>query len=361
MMPLPGHVVMAKGRVWSRPGSYVGNGAFTLKRWNPNDHVLVEKNPRYYDAAKVALEKVYYYPTDDYGAALQRFRAGELDTQDKLPSQQIDWIKANIPQAINPMPQFILDFVSLNVTRKPWDDVRVRNALNLAINRDVIAGRIWRSGEVPAYSLVPPGMPNYPGDNALAFKTLPYAKRIEQARALMHSAGFGPDRRVRTTYTIRATAPGTYRAGAAAIQQMLAQIYIDASILPSDFPIFITQTQAHDFDLAQCGWVADFSDASTFLDLLQTGGGNNWGNYSNPAFDAMLKNAQNDLDLASRGRKLRAAETIALNDHALAPLFFWADPNLCWPYVKGYAANPLDLHPSRWVTIDQAARIKQFA
>ena len=98
MLPLPRHVVTAKGKSWTRPGNYVGNGPFILKEWVPNDHVLVVKNPNFYDAANVAMEKVYFYPTDDYGAALQRFRAGELDIQGKLPAQQIDWIKAHIPR-----------------------------------------------------------------------------------------------------------------------------------------------------------------------------------------------------------------------------------------------------------------------
>jgi oligopeptide transport system substrate-binding protein len=360
MMPLPRHVVAAKGKDWSKPGNHVGNGPFTLKQWIPNDHVEVVKNPRYREADQVTLKRVLYFPTDDYGAALQRFRAGELDCQDKLPAQQIDWIKANIPAAVDPVPQFILDFICVNHTRKPFNDVRVRTALSLAINREVIAGRIWRTGEVPAYAVVPPGMAHYPGGTGLYFKSEPYAARIEQARALMREAGFSENKPLRTNYVIRSTAPGTYRAGAAAIQQMLAQVYIDVTILPADFPIFIATTQNHDFDVAQCGWVADFDDASSFLDLFQTGGGNNWGVYSNPAFDAMLKAAQNDPDPVSRGRKLAAAEAIVLKDQAVMPLFFWVNPNLCWPYVKGYHANPLDLHPSRWVTIDQPARIKQF-
>ena len=108
---------------------------------------------------------------------------------------------------------------------------------------------------------------------------------------------------------IRSTAPGPYRATAAATQQMLALIFIDIAILPTDFQVWIAQTNAHDFDMTEGGWNADFNDAATFLELLQTGGGNNWGLYSNPAFDRALGEAQNDNDLISRGRKLAAAET----------------------------------------------------
>ena len=360
MLPLPRHVVDAKGRKWAQAGSYVGNGPFVLKSWVPNDHVLVEKNPRFYDAAHVTLERVYFFPTDDYGAALQRFRAGEIDVQTKFPAQQFGWIKANIPQTIDLTPLLVTEIITVNHRRKPFDDPHVREAINLALNRDAITQRIVRVGDVPAYAFVPPTTANYPGGPSLGFQTLSNEQRMEKARALMRNAGFGENNRARSTYMIRATTPGYQRAVAAAIQQMLAQIYLDIAITPNDMRVFYPAIQVHDFDMAQAGWSADFNDASTFLDLFRTGGGNNWGQYSNPAFDAALDAAQQDIDLQSRGRKLAAAEAIALKDHAAMPLWFWINPNMVWPYVQGWKGNALDFHRSRWVTIDQAARIKQF-
>ena len=358
--PLPRHIVEAKGRDWARPGNHVGNGAFTLKEWVPNGHVQLVKNPRFYDADNVALERVFFYPTDDYDAALQRMRAGELDIQVRLPVQQIDWIKANMPQTRDPVALLSVEYLEVNHTRKPFDDIRVREAINLALNREAISGRIRRVGDIPAYNLVPPDTANFPGGNGFNFRPLPYTQRIERARALMRSAGFDEHNRMDTTYMIRSTAPGTQRAVAAAIQQMLAQIHINASILPIDFQVFLAETHAHNFDIAESAWNADFNDAATFLELLLTGGGNNDGLYSNPAFDTMMTAAQNDTDLVNRGRKLAAAEAIILKDHAIMPMFFWADENLVWPYVKDWKANAMDKHRSRWVSIDQQARLKQF-
>jgi len=259
------------------------------------------------------------------------------------------------------VPMLAVEYVMVNHTRKPFDDVRVREAINLSLNREAITGRILRAGHLPAYAVVPPGIANYPHSASLAFHTMPYPQRLERAKSLMRAAGYDENRRLKTSYMIRATVPGIYRAIAAAIQQMMAQIFVDISIMPNDMQVFYPAIQAHDFDIAQSGWVADFNDASTFLDLYRTGGGNNWGEYSNPAFDAMMDTAQADLNLESRGRKLAAAETIMLNDYAAAPLFYWVNLNLTWPYVKGFKANALDFHRSRWVTIDQAAREKQFA
>ena len=141
-----------------------------------------------------------------------------------------------------------------------------------------------------------------------------------------------------------------------ALQQMFALVYIDASIIPTDAQVFYKQIQEHDFEMAQPGWQADFNDASNFLDLFRTGGGNNWPAYSNPAFDRMLQSAQDDIDLVSRGKKLAAAEAIVLKDQAAMPIFFWVSGNLVRPYVKGWDANPLDKHRARWISIDEKAR-----
>jgi oligopeptide transport system substrate-binding protein len=356
MLPLPRHVVEAKGKEWARPGSYVSNGPFVLTEWVPNGHVMAVKNPRFYDAANVALEKIVYFPTDDYGAALQRLRAGELDTQDRLPGEQIDWIRSNMPELLDPVPQLILDFVSVNLTRKPFDDVRVRTAMNLAINREAITRRVTHVGYVPAYNLVPPNTANFPGGNEFYFRHMPYGQRITEGQRLMREAGFGPNKRVQTTYMIRATTAGTYRSVAAALQQMFALVYVDVSIIPNDMAIFYDSLEVQNYDTSQPGWSADFNDASNFLDIFRTDSGNNWGKYSNPAYDAMLDSAQHEIDLAGRGRKLAEAEAILLKDQAFMPLFFWVSGNLVRPYVKGWAGNNLDQHRSRWISFDKEAR-----
>jgi oligopeptide transport system substrate-binding protein len=159
---------------------------------------------------------------------------------------------------------------------------------------------------------------------------------------------------------IRSTAAGSYRAVAAAIQQMLALIYIDVAIIPNDFSIFITETQQHNFDMCESAWGADFNDAETFLTIFQTGGGNNDGQYSNPAFDALLAAEQKEKDLVARGQILAEAEAFLLKDHAIMPLYFFADPDMVRPYVKGWVANSVNYHLSRWISIDQKARAALF-
>ena len=361
LYPLPRHVITAKGNSWAQPGNYVSNGPFTLAEWVPNDQITLVKNPRFYDAANVAQERVIFYPTDDYAAALKRFRAGELDAQSRLASQQIDWIRANIPETIDPVSQLSLEMIVVNHRRKPFADIRVRTALNLAVNREAICNKIRRVGDTPAYSLVPPGVANFPGGNAMDFKSMPAAARIEKGQELMRQAGFGPGNRLKTNFMTRSTAAGAGRAVAAAIQQMFSLVYVDISIVANDFPIFIGAQNIHNFDISQPAWGADFDDAETFLNLFRTGGGDNWGQYSNPAFDALMAQEQQDVSLEARGGKLAAAEAILLKDYALIPLFFWVNPDMVRPYVKGWVTNRMNYHRSRWVSIDAAEQQATFA
>jgi len=122
----------------------------------------------------VKLETVIYYPTDDYAAALKQFRAAEIDIQLRLDSQQIDWIRANMPETIDPIPQLTVEYVLVNHKRPPFNDVRVRAAINNVLNREVIANKIRRVGDPPAYNIVPPGTANFPGGNSLDFSSIPY-------------------------------------------------------------------------------------------------------------------------------------------------------------------------------------------
>ena len=327
---------------------------------SPNDHVAAVKNPRFFDADNVKLKKIIWYPVDDYSAGLKRLRAGELDATDRLENNEFGWIKKHMPQLIDPVPQLIIDMIQVNLTKKPFDDIRVRRAINLAINREAITGKIVPVGYVPAYNLVPPGTANFPGGNVFDFKSLSYPQRYAQAQALMRAAGFGPDNRLKATYLIRSTAPGYQRSVSAALQQMFALIYLDISIVPSDGQVFYKQIQEHDFELSQPGWQADFDDASNFLDIFRTNSGNNWGAYSNPAFDRALDAASEETSLEARGQKLAAAEAILLKDEAFMPLFFWVNGNLVRPYVKGFKANAMDAHRSRWISIDEQARAALF-
>lgn len=355
MYPLPKHVVLAKGDAWTKPGNYVGNGPYTLTEWDSNDHITVVKNPKFYDAGNVHIDRVIYYPTSDYPAALKRLRAGELDIQDRMPSEQINWLRANMPELLHLNPILETELLVTSMTTKPFDEPAVREALSLAINRETIVNKINRVGEPPAYNMVPPGTANYPGGAFLDFKATPFPARLKRAQMLMQQAGYGPDNLLRTSLMIRSAAPSARRTPVA-IQQMWKQIYVDAQILQLDAAIFYDRIQTGDFEIANPGWLGDYDDATTFLDMLRKDNANNWGHYNNSAYDSLLDQANNELDLEKRGDLLVQAESIALKDNAWIPLYFSISGALVRPYVKGWEDNLLDFHRTRWISIDEKAR-----
>ena len=353
--PVPRHVVEAKGDAWARAGNYVGNGAYTLVEWIPNDHITLEKNPRFYDAANVKVDRIEFYPTMDYTAALRRLRAGELDTQSRLPPREIDYLRANMADLLRLTPQLTTEFLAVNQTKKPFDDKRVREALTLAIDREALTQKIRKMDEPPAYSFVPPAIANYPGVAGFPFKPMPLADRVKRAQELMRQAGYGPNNRLKATYDIRSSAPDALR-DPAAIQAMWREIYVDADLRQNDTAVFYAKVQQGDFEIGQAAWGADFNDSTNFLDLLRTGNANNYGRYKNPKFDALLDQANQEVDITKRGQLLAQAEQLALDDYALIPTLFWVTGGLVRPYVKNWEANPTDTHRTRWVTIDEQAR-----
>jgi oligopeptide transport system substrate-binding protein len=300
---------------------------------------------------------VLFYPTSDSNAALKRFRAGEFDAQDGIPMDQLDWLKQNLPQALE-MSQYLgVTYLVVNQSKKPFDDVRVREALNLAYDRETVTEKVIRFGEPPAYSFVPPGIANYPGGNSFAFKSMAYPDRIKRAQDLMRQAGFGPDKRLRATYSIFNTNDAKRVASVA--QQMWKQIYVDIELLQSEVAVNYKKLETGDYEIGGAGWIADYNDAYNFLYLLMSNnGGFNYGRYHNAKFDELMAQSNMEPDVVKRGAIMAEAEAIALKDFAWIPTRFPVTSNLVRPYVKGWVPNNRDFHRMRFASIDEDARTK---
>jgi oligopeptide transport system substrate-binding protein len=349
--PIPRHTYLMYGDAWARPQNYVSNGPYLVKDWIPNDHVTLVKNPRFYDARNVRIDTVNYYAITDSEAALREFRAGELDSQNPFPNDEIDWMRTNIPGALKIVPYLGTAYVVMNLQREPFQDIRLREAINLAFDREALTGKVRRIGETPAYHIVPPGIANYPGGAALDFQAMPFAARLAKAQALMRQMGYGLNHRLRLGFTT-STNPDSRRAGAA-IQGMLTKIYIDLILDSVESGTFLVKMQQHDFDLGFPSWIADFNDPSNYLDLLRSGAGENYGAYSNPKFDALLDEAQQQINLKTRGRIMEQAEQMALDDYVWVPAYFMVTRDVVQPYVKGWIPNAKDFNRTRWLSIDK--------
>ncbi|HJT44201.1 MAG TPA: peptide ABC transporter substrate-binding protein [Rhizomicrobium sp.] len=341
-LPLPPNPVFA-------PGRYVSNGPYLLKSWQPNDHITLTKNPAFYDAASVKIDRVTYYPTADAQAALRQLRARQLDMQTPLPSAQVPWLRANMPKSLHIAPPLALAYVPMNLRDPVLADARVRRALNLVYDREAVAQKVMKLGEPPAYSYVPPTLESYRSGPQQDFKALPYPARLTEAKKLMQEAGFGPFNKLTLTYATTG-APDSKRL-AAVFQAMARQIHIKLDIVTSDFPLLLRAMRQGQYQLGYAVWLADYGDATTFLDLLRSDNPRNYAGYKNAKFDAAMTAADREPDPARRRRVLQTAENIALADMPWLPIRFLSQTEAVGPRVGGYVPNSRLFHASRWLWV----------
>lgn len=348
---VPPHVVEKFGDDWTRAENIVTNGPYVLKEWLPNDHIHLTKSPHFYDKDKISIEDVLFYPTQDSSAALKRFRAGEFDVvTDSIPPQQIDWLRANLPKETHLSPYILAQYVQFNFNRKPFDDHRVRRALSMAIDRDIMVEKITRAGEAPAYALVPPGMPDYPGKAQLAYKTMTHQARLTKAKALLKEAGFGPDNPLQFDYNVQNTTEA--KIVSVALQEMWRQAGTQVRLVPSESQIHYNLLRRRDFSVAWAGWIADYRDAKNYLFLFESSTKDlNYGDYNNPAFDALVNQSDHERDEKKRVVLLQKAEQFLLDDDAIAPVYFGIARNLVSTEVQGWNDNNVNIHRSRYVTL----------
>jgi oligopeptide transport system substrate-binding protein len=352
MAPVPKHVVEKYGDDWVKPAHIVVNGPYTLAEWIPNSYIKLVKNQQFYDAKDVQIDEVYYYPISDQATELKRYQTGELDITSSIPARQLPWAKKTFGDQVHVHPIMAVGYEQINTQRPPFNDVRVRRALSMAIDRSIICYKILNAGQTPAYSLVPPDMANYPDGPQLSFKDESFKDRQNEARKLLAEAGFGPNHPLHFTYRYMDSLDG--RRVAVAMQDMWKQVGVNVELLNSEPKVHYDALRTQNFEVAAAGWVADYDDPQNFLYLLETStGAMNYARYSNPEFDKLMKEAAVTLDLTARAKILAQAEEIILKDSPIIPLDFGASRNLVAPYVKGWVDNLGDWHRTRFLSIEK--------
>jgi oligopeptide transport system substrate-binding protein len=348
--PIPKHKVEELGDDWVKPGNIVGNGAYTVVEWVPNSQVRMAKNENFWDAENVAIDEVVYYPTEERNTGTKQFRAGEVDVQYDFASEQIDFLKENLPEATHISPGLAAYYYIFNTKRPPFDDIRVRKALAMAVERDAITEKILRTGEMPAYNLVPPDTGTYGEPPQVDWADVPYQERVEQAKALLAEAGFGPDNPLK--FTLRYNTSENHKKIAIAIAAMWKQLGVQAELFNTEVKVHYNDLQSHDFQVARAGWVADYNDPENFLTLLRTSTGPmNYGQYSNEEYDRLMAESDAATDSKARNELMREAETLMLADLPLIPIYHYVDKNLVSPKVQGWVDNPSNKHRTRWLSL----------
>jgi oligopeptide transport system substrate-binding protein len=348
----PRHVIEGHGQRWARPGTMVSNGAFVLDEWIPQVHVRLVRNPEFHSAGEVRLEVMYHMPSEDLSTGLKRYRAGEIDILGVIPPGRLQWVRENLPADLHLTSILGLDYYVFNVSKPPFDDQRVRLALSMALNREVITQKITRAGEAPAYGLVPPGVFNYPNPARAKFADMPHNERVKQARALLAEAGFGASNPL--AFTLRYNTNEQHKRVAVAASAMWKQLGVRVSLLNNEMKVLVADIRAGDFEMARASWFAEVRDAMTYLDLLHsTSGPINQSGYNSSSFDSLVNQARASADLEARAKLMRQAEQMAVDAQPIMPLNFYMARNLVKPRVKGWVDNNRGIHLGRYFYVEK--------
>lgn len=350
--PAPKHVVERYGDGWVRPGRYVSNGPFRLTGWRLGDHITVEKNPHFWDAKNVCLDRVNYYPTPDVVTAERRVARGELDLNTRFQSNRYERLQKTLPGMAHTGVSLATAYLAFNThDAGPFRDIRVRRALSMTIDREFITGKLLRAGQLPAYAFVPDITAGYVKNGPkLRWASLSFAARQAEAKRLLAEAGYTAARPLKLTITTPNNTDTLLLMEA--VQADWRAIGVDVRIAQNEAGVAFSAYRNRDFEVGSMSWYGDFNDPVTFLGLFKSDtGAQNYGDYKNPAYDALLAAADQEPDAGKRAQVLARAEQLILDDEAIAPIFFVVNRNLVSRRVTGWTDNAPNFHRARWMCL----------
>ena len=338
---------------FTKPGNMVSNGAYTLAEWVPNAHIKAVKNENFHAADHVQIDTVYFYPTEDRSAALRRFEAGELHSNNDAPAEQMDYMRETLGERLRIAPYLGTYYYAVNTSKAPFDDPKVRQALSMVIDREFLATEIWGDSMVAGYSFVPPGIDNY-GTPAIAdYKDLPMLDREDNAIALLKEAGFGEGNTLNVE--IRFNTSENHQKTATAIADMWKPLGVEVSLLNTDTKTHYAHLRDRgDYDMARAGWIGDYSDPQNFLFMVESDNlGFNYARYENPEYDALMDKAAATTNLEERAKVLYEAEAIFMRDLPFIPLMYYGSMSMVSDKLSGWEDNLRNIHPTRFMSISE--------
>ena len=324
-----------RGTRWTFEGNIVGNGAFQLKEWKINRRITVERNPHYWNAENVRLNQVVFYPTENVTTEERMFRAGQLHYSG-IPSDKIQVYSQSDDPSLRIQPYLGVYFYRLNVDKPQLSDKRVRRALGMTINRDQLVSQITKGGQIPAYTITPPGTMGYYPESDLTFDP-------EAAKKLLAEAGYPNGEGFPTTEILYNTSEG-HRKIAVALQQMWKKhLNIDVVLLNQEWKVYLDTVSNHHYEIARAGWIGDYVDPNNFLDMFLCNGGNNRTRWCNPKYDQIiLQQVPKAKSHQQRLALFQQAENILLEEMPVIPIYIYTSNNLVKPTVKNFGRNILN-------------------
>jgi len=344
LAPVPHAVVEKFGRDWTKPGNLVGNGAYVLKDWQVNSKVVVEKNPKYWDAANVSLMRVTYLPVEDGNADLKLYQSGEEDMMSRLPPGTYESLKAKYPKDMHNSLMIALRFYALNNRDPLMKDVRVRKALSMVIDRQILADKVTADGQVPMYGLVVKGNE---GADAVHYdwEAWPMDKRVAEARRLLADAGVKPGTRLKFVYN---NSEYHKKMAIFTASEWKTKLGLDTDMESMEYKVLIRRRQTADYQIARHAWIPGYADVTGLLQLVECGNDANDNKSCSKAADDLMHQAAATTDAVRRKALLTQAVRLEMDDYPMIPLLQMSVPRLVKPWIGGYDdANDQDAFRSK--------------
>ena len=334
--------------IWATdPATYVSNGSYTLTEWSHDSYILVTKNQNYYDVDTIGPETIKFVLMDDANAMLAAFTTGELLLIDDIPTDEIANNSDN-PEFYK-KGQLGTYYVSMNTEEAPFDDPMVREALSLVIDRNYIAEQIGQAGQIPATAYVPVGMADADatkdfrevGGDYYSAAAEDYDANCDTARALLADAGY-PNGEGFPVFTYLYNTSTGHQAIAEALQQMWKEeLNIDCTLESQEWNTFLETRKEGNYSVARDGWLGDYNDPITFLDMFTSMSGNNNAQWKNADYDALIADIKVETDREARYQMMHDAEDLLMNDSVVAPIYFYVDIYMLSDKVEGFYSSPL--------------------
>ncbi|EPC4487993.1 ABC transporter substrate-binding protein [Serratia liquefaciens] len=333
VLPVNRKVVEQYGKNWTQPQNFVGNGAFKLAQWVVNEKVVLERNTQYWDNAHTVLNKVTFLPLQGF-PEVARFRAGEIELGYSAPPELYQQLKKNLgDEQLVTYPLLSTSYFAFNNRQPPFNDVRVRQALNLALDKQVIAGKVLGYGQQPAWTFTPTGAGGFNLQPGVA-AGWSQEQRIAQAKKLLAEAGFNAQHPLRFTllYSNDATIKKIVIAGSAMWKKNLGA---EVSLQNQERKVVLDNINNGQYSVAFSRWLADYNDPSTFLNVFRSTSSENSAKYANEHYDRLLHQATAAQSPEQVQQHFQQAEDVLAVDTPVAPVYYEANATLVKPYVKG--------------------------
>ena len=330
---------------WTRPGRLVGNGPFVLQEWSPGDKIVVARNPRYWDAGRVRLNRMVFYPIENAATQEAAFRAGQLHLTSDVPLSKIAVYQRDQPAVLRIDPFLDTAFLRFNVKRPPLDDPRVRQALARALDRTALVRDVLLGGQRAAHCLTTPDTAGYTARAAIPDD---YAA----ARRLLAEAGYPGGRGLRRIEIQFATLELNQRLLEAIQQMWHRELGLDVTLANKEQRVWLSDERQLNYDVSFAHWIGDYVDPSTYLELFTANGGNNSTGWADPAYDRLVRTAGAETDPARRNELYQQAEARLLDAAPIAPLYFNTRVFLCHPSVKNWHPALLGIHQYKNVYLE---------